>query len=256
MQNLPFMKLLYNLLTNLPQRLKLFKFTMSLLLGFVSLHASTHSVCETERADVQKAKEAVELILMSEPTNTICMLQLANIYLKQGKISKGFEILVDAYSIDPHNVQNSPISSVLPFALKVTNLKKQANQTNDKELWNKLGDGYAEMGIFNEATLMYKNSLQVDASQQEIRLKLALSLQKNCQTYSAIDELKGILAKENQNIYANYYLGKILAYDIKNQEEATDFFTKAKKALVGKKESFNYLEYTNLLSDISKELKE
>ena len=62
--------------------------------------------------------------------------------------------------------------------------------------------------------------------------------------------------KENQNIYANYYLGKILAYDIKNQEEATDFFTKAKKALVGKKESFNYLEYTNLLSDISKELKE
>ena len=232
------------------------KFTISFLLGLVTLNAASYSVCEMERADVQKAKEAVELILMNEPTNTVCMLQLANIYLKQGKIAKGFEILVDAYSIDPHNVQNSPISSVLPFALKVTNLKKQANQTNDKELWNKLGDGYFEMGIFNEATLMYKNSLQVDTTQQEIRLKLALSLQKNCQTYSAIDELKNILEKESQNIYANYYLGKILEYDIKSDDEAKVFFTKAKKALIGEKESFSYLEYTNLLSDISKELKE
>ena len=229
---------------------------MSLLLGFVTLNASSYSVCETERADVQKAQEAVELILMSEPTNTTCMLQLANIYLKQGKIAKGFEILVDAYSIDPHNVQNSPISSVLPFALKVTNLKHQAKQTNDKELWNKLGDGYFEMGIFNEAILMYKNSLHVDSTQQDIHLKLALSLQKNCQTYSAVEELKKILDKENQNVYANYYLGKILAYDIKNKKEATAFFTKAKNALISKKESFSYLEYTNLLSDISKEIKE
>lgn len=229
---------------------------MTVLLGFVTLNASTYSVCETERADVQKAKEAVELILLSEPTNTTCMMQLANIYLKQGQIAKGFEILVDAYSIDPHSVQESPISSVLPFALKVTNLKKQAHQTNDKELWNKLGDGYFEMGIFNEAILMYKNSLKVDGTQQEIRLKLALSLQKNFQAYSAVEELKRILEKEDQNIYANYYLGKILEYDIKNQEEAAVFFHKAKKALIRKKESIPYLEYTNLLSDISKELKE
>lgn len=229
---------------------------MILLFGFLALNASTYSVCETERADVQKAKEAVELILLNEPTNTTCMLQLANIYLKQGKIAKGFEILVDAYSIDPHNVQDSPISSVLPFALKVTNLKKQANQTNDKELWNKLGDGYYEMGIFNEAILMYKKSLQVDETQQNIRLKLALSLQKNCQTYSAIEELKKILAKDNQNVYANYYLGKILAYDIKNIEEAVGFFTKAKQALIAQKASLTSLEYTNLLSELAKELKE
>lgn len=229
---------------------------MILLFGFQALNASTYSVCETERADVQKAKEAVELILLNEPTNTTCMLQLANIYLKQGKIAKGFEILVDAYSIDPHNVQDSPISSVLPFALKVTNLKKQANQTNDKELWNKLGDGYYEMGIFNEAILMYKKSLQVDEMQQNIRLKLALSLQKNCQTYSAIEELKKILAKDNQNVYANYYLGKILAYDIKNIEEAVGFFTKAKQSLIAQKASLTSLEYTNLLSELAKELKE
>ncbi len=229
---------------------------MTVVLGFVTLNASTYSVCESERADVQKAKEAVEFILLSEPTNTTCMMQLANIYLKQGQIAKGFEILVDAYSIDPHSVQESPISSVLPFALKVTNLKKQAHQTNDKELWNKLGDGYFEMGIFNEAILMYKNSLKVDGAQQEVRLKLALSLQKNFQAYSAVEELKKILEKEDQNVYANYYLGKILEYDIKNKEEATVFFLKAKKALIRKKELFPYLEYTNLLSDISKELKE
>ena len=227
-----------------------------LFFTFVILDAGNYRVCEVERVDVQKAKEAVENILLNEPTNVVCMLQLANIYLKLGKISKGFEIIVDAYSIDPHNVQNSPIASVLPFALKVSNLKTQANQTNDKELWNKLGDGYFEMGIFNEAVWMYKKSLKVDALQDTIRLKLALSLDKNSQTYSAIEELKKILETQSSNVYANYYLGKILAHDIKNEDEARDYFARAKVSLIAQKAFFGYLEYTNLLSDITQELKE
>ena len=109
------------------------------------LMGATHSVCEVERTDTLKAKETIEAILVGEPTNTVCMLQLANIYLKLGKIAQGFDLLVNAYSIDPHNVQNSRIATVLPFALKVTNLKQQAAKTNDKETWNKLGDGYFEM---------------------------------------------------------------------------------------------------------------
>ncbi|MBV5278101.1 MAG: hypothetical protein J0647_03510 [Campylobacteraceae bacterium] len=233
-----------------------FNIIVILFLMGITLNAGTYKVCEVERVDVQRAKEAVETILISEPTNTVCMLQLANIYLKQGKIAKGFEILVDAYSIDPHNVQNSAIASVLPFALKVSNLKKQANKTNDKDLWNKLGDGYFEMGIFNEAVLMYKNSLNIDATQHTIRLRLSLALQKNCQTYSAIEELKKILDIEEKNIYANYYLAKILAYDVKNDVLAREYFISAKKALMEKKESFSYIEYTNILSDIAKELKE
>ena len=220
------------------------------------LMGATYSVCEVERTDTQKAKESIEIILASEPTNTTCMLQLANIYLKLGKIAKGFEILVDAYSIDPHNVQNSRIATVLPFALKVTNLKQQAAKTNDKEIWNKLGDGYYEMGIFNEAAQMYKKSIQVDGFQHMIRLKLALSLQKNLQIYTAIEEVQKVLAKEPTHLYANYYMGKFLAYDLKNREEAKIFFSKAKNALIAQKDRFGYLEYTNLLSDITRELGE
>jgi tetratricopeptide (TPR) repeat protein len=234
----------------------LFREIVACLCVSSALIGATHSVCEVERTDTQKAKETIETILITEPTNTTCMLQLANIYLKMGQIPKGFEILVDAYSIDPHNVQNSRIATVLPFALKVTNLKQQAAKTNDKEIWNKLGDGYFEMGIFNEAAHMYKKSLQSDALQHMIRLKLALSLQKNLQIYTAIEEVQMVLAKEPTHLYANYYMGKFLAYDLKNREEAKIFFAKAKSSLIAQKDTFSYLEYTNLLSDITRELGE
>lgn len=221
-----------------------------------NLLSATHSVCEVERTDTQKAKEAIETILVTEPSNTVCLLQLANIYLKQGKIAQGFDILVDAYSIDPHNVQNSRIATVLPFALKVTNLKQQAAKTNDKDIWNKLGDGYFEMGIFNEASVMYKKSLLVDEEQHMVRLKLALALQKNSQIYSAIEEVQIVLIKEPTHLYANYYMGKFLAYDLRNREQSRSFFQRAKNSLIAQKDAFGYLEYTNLLSDITKELGE
>lgn len=222
----------------------------------VALFANSYSVCETERFDIHKARDSIEAILLNEPTNVKCMLQLANIYLKQGKISKGFEILVDAYSIEPYTVQDSSVAAVLPFALKVTNLKKQAIQTNDPQMWNKLGDGYFEMGIFNEAVKMYKNSLDVDDLQHPIRLKLSIALQKNSQTYSALYELQKILKHDEKHLYANYYMGKILMYDVKDETEAHAYFVKAKKALLNQKESIEYVEYTNLLSDITRELGE
>lgn len=218
--------------------------------------ANPHSVCETERFDMNKAKESIEAILHNEPTNVLCMLQLANIYLKQGKIPKGFEILVDAYLIDPYAVQNSPVAAVLPFALKVSNLKRQAVQTNDPQMWNKLGDGYLEIGIFNEAIKMYKNSLDVDEKQHDIRLKLSIALQKNAQSYSALYELQKILKQDKKHLYANYYIAKILMYDVKDETAARYHFTKAKKALIAQKDQIEYVEYTNLLSDITKELKE
>ena len=234
----------------------LFRGIIALVCVSSALFSATHSVCEVERTDTLKAKEAIEVILVKEPTNTVCMLQLANIYLKLGNIPQGFDLLVNAYSIDPHNVQNSRIATVLPFALKVTNLKQQAARTNDKETWNKLGDGYFEMGIFNEAAQMYKKSLSADSMQHMVRLKRALALQKNLQIYTAIEEVQSVLVKEPKHLYANYYMGKFLAYDLKNREEAKIFFVKAKNALISQKDSFGYLEYTNLLSDITKELGE
>lgn len=226
--------------------------TCASVMGF----AATHSVCESERIETYKAKEMIESILKDEPTNTVCMLQLANIYLKQGEISKGFDTLVNAYLIDPHHVQNSKIATVLPFALKVTNYKIQAEKTNDKVIWNNLGDGYFDMGIFNEASLMYKKSLFADPMQHMIRLKRALALQKDAHIYTALEEVQTVLDQEPMHIFANYYMGKFLAYDVKNRVEARVFFQRAKEALISKKDTFNYLEYTNLLSDITKELGE
>lgn len=217
-------------------------------------YAQTHSVCETERIDSQSAKAKIEKILIEEPSNTVCMLQLANIYLKRGQIARGFELLVDAYTIDPHHVENSQIATVLPFALKVTNLKQQAAKSNDKRIWNELGDGYFEMGIFSEAALMYKKSLTVDGMQHMIRLKLALALQKNTQIYSALEAVQKVLNAEPDHLFANYYMGKFLAYDMKNRDEARVFFRRAKESLIAQQKEFDYLEYTNLLSDITQEL--
>lgn len=88
------------------------------------------------------------------------------------------------------------------FALKVTNLKQQAARTNDKETWNKLGDGYFEMGIFNEAAQMYKRALSPIIMQHMVRLKRALALQKNLQIYTAIEEVPSVLTKEPKHLYA------------------------------------------------------
>ena len=221
---------------------------------FSLAYAQTYSVCETERIDSQSAKAKIEKILIEEPSNTVCMLQLANIYLKRGQIARGFELLVDAYTIDPHHVENSQIATVLPFALKVTNLKQQAAKSNDKRIWNELGDGYFEMGIFSEAALMYKKSLTVDGMQHMIRLKLALALQKNTQIYSALEAVQKVLNAEPDHLFANYYMGKFLAYDMKNRDEARVFFRRAKESLIAQQKEFDYLEYTNLLSDITQEL--
>ena len=232
-----------------------FKWAIFFLMA-IGLHAGTYNVCEVERTDTQKAKETIEGILEKEPNNAVCILQLANIYLKQGKIAQGFELIVQAYSIDPHNVKNSRIATVLPFALKVTSLKQQAARTNDKETWNQLGDGYFDMGIFNESIKMYKKSMQVDEMQHVIRLKLALSLQKSGQTYSAIEEVKEVLSRDKNHVLANYYMGKFLLYDVRDRNEALYYFRVAKEALIAKKDTYEYLEFTNLLSDISKELGE
>ena len=133
-------------------------------------------------------------------------------------------------------------------------LKQQAAKSNDKRIWNELGDGYFEMGIFSEAALMYKKSLAVDGMQHMIRLKLALALQKNTQIYSALEAVQKVLNAEPDHLFANYYMGKFLAYDMKNRDEARVFFRRAKESLIAQQKEFDYLEYTNLLSDITQEL--
>lgn len=218
------------------------------MLFLTLLEASPYAVCEVERTDVRKAKEAIEAILLKEPTHVVCMLQLANIHLKQGDIPQGFDLLVDAYAIDPYTVQSSKVAAVLPFALKVTSLKKQAKATNDIRLWNELGDGYRELGLVNEAIAMYKNSLLVEGAQEEIRIRLALLLEQTQKLYSAVEELKTILENNKDHFYANYYLGKILLKELQLPDEARIYLEKAKALMP--KESMSSEMYVTLMYEL------
>ena len=246
----------YNLDYKFFIRTMLVRWIVILFCSVVVMCARTHSVCEVERTDGVKAKEIIQKILQDEPSNVICMLQLANVYLKQGDIAQGFETLVSAYSIDPHYVQKTQIAAVLPFALKVTSLKFQAAQTNDKSLWIQLGDGYFEMAIYQEAILMYKKALLVDPKEHMIRLKMALAYEKSTHVYSALEEIRVVLDFEPKHLYANYYMGKFLAHNLKNKELAEAYFRQAKESLLKQKDQYGYLEFTNLLSDITRELGE
>ena len=215
-------------------------------------------ICEIGRIDInsKKTKEAIEAILVNEPKNVACMLQLANIYLKQGELAKGFNLVVNAHTIEPEYVKKAPVAEILPFALKVAELKKQVMQTNTKELWNQLGDGYFETGIYDEAIEMYKKSLLVDKEQIDIRIKLALVLQKSTQVYSALLELERVLALDFENFYAHYYMGKIFMHNIQNAKEAKIHLEKAKSLWIAQKESLANDEYTTVLNNLDKELKE
>ncbi|MDD3462259.1 MAG: hypothetical protein PHW07_01305 [Sulfurospirillaceae bacterium] len=216
--------------------------------------ASNDFICKTDKIAIEQAKTGIELLLESDPQNVTCLLRLASINLEQGKISKGFELLVRASEIDPKVVEKHSLLALFPFALKVTNMKKQAQEKNDKELWNQLGDRYFEMGIFEDATVMYKKSIAIDANQPDIRVKMALGLRKNTNIYCAIDELKKVVQDNEFHFYANYYLGKILQHDIKDNANAMHYFIVAKESLEKLKSSFSFEEYQKFSNEISREI--
>ena len=199
-------------------------------------------------------EEKIKAILEKEPHNVECLIQLANIYLKKGKITKGFSVLVEANEINPKIVAKNSLSKVIPFAQKVTNLKKMAEKSNDIKYWNELANGYFSIGILDEAIINYKKSLKINPNQSDIHFKLALAYKKDGRIYSCIDELKKVLKLNPKNLYANYYIGKILKYNLKNRAKSIEYFQKAKELLIDQKENFKYKKYTILLNDIKKEL--
>lgn len=230
----------------------------------VTLNAkdANYAVCREylfeSNENISESQSFLEKIIKEEPGNIQCLVKLADIYLKNNKVSRGFDLLRRAYELDPSYVEKKSISKILDIALKFSRLKEIAIKKNSPKLWNKLGDNYFDMGIFSEAAAAYKKSLKVDANQTNIHVYTALSLYNMSQTYSAIEHLTSALKLDENNFYANYYMGKILENELDDEKKALKYFKKAKNILQksGVKGFESKEEYNYLLKDLMRECNE
>jgi tetratricopeptide (TPR) repeat protein len=220
----------------------------------IALAENNHGICELDTLDTKSAKECIQKVLEKEPENIRCIIKLANLYLRQGKVEKGFSLIGRAYKINPEAVKKSPISSILPFALKIDALKKKAKKNNDFKAWNEIGNNFYKMGIYNDAILAYKNSLAINPKQEEINVKMALSYKKIGHVHDALSELKKVLKMNTNNFYANYFAGKILRYSLDDSVSSKKYFSKARRILEANKKVVSPKEYPNFLNDIIYEL--
>lgn len=219
-----------------------------------SLHANVNVVCKAGIMDNNSAKKYINKLLTKEPENIECILKLAGVYLKSGEILKGYKYIARAYKINPRAVKHSEISNILSYALEITSLEKRAKQSNNKNLWNELGDSFFDMGVYSETTNAYEKSLGIDKTQEQIALKLALSYKNSNQTFKAIEHLKRLLMQNEKNFYAKYYLGKIFRYSVGDEKLAETYFLEAKELLEEQKDDFTSDQYSSFRYDITSEL--
>lgn len=220
----------------------------------IGLQANINVVCKAGIMEDSVAKNYINELLKREPNNIECIIKLANVHLKNGELLKGYNFLAKAYKINPDGVKYSDISDIVPFALEITELVESAKKSGNKELWNKIGDNFFEMGVYMESITAYTNSLLLDQKQSNIALKLAQSYEKSNQPQKAVEQLEVLLAQNAKNFYANYYLGKILRYIKNDEENAKNHLQKAKKILLATKEKFPKTQYPSFMLDINREL--
>lgn len=232
---------------------------MIVVLGFVSLNAKESYCKEPGYLDFQNDKNISESALLEiikkNPKDMECLVKLVNIYLKKGKIDKGFELLVKANLIDPDYIKQRKIHQILGIALYMTNLKKKAIKNNTTTSWNALGTAYYKMGVFSESIKAYGKSLKIDPNQISPRLTLALDLSRTNQAYRALEELNKVISLDKDNFYAYYYAGKILKYQIKDTKKANRYLQKAKALCKEQKESFGKNIYKEYIKDLESETK-
>jgi|LGOV01.1.fsa_nt_gb tetratricopeptide (TPR) repeat protein len=220
----------------------------------VSANANVNVVCKAGIMDNSSAKIYINKLLKKEPENIECILKLANIHLKSGELLKGYKLITRAYNTNPLAVGQSDISNILPYALKMAKLAKNAKKNSDELLWNEVGDNFFDMGVYSESSKAYEKSLILSSEQSEIGLKLALSYKKSNQINNAVEQLFTLVEQNEKNFYANYYLGKILRYSITDEDSAVKYFTNAKDILFSKKDDFTSIEFTSFMNDINMEL--
>ena len=225
-----------------------------IVVAILVLEANVNVVCKAGVMENENAKIYINKLLKKEPENIECILKLANIYLKSGELLQGYKLIARAYKTNSTAVELSNIANILPYALEMTKLVEKSNKNNDKLLWNEVGNNFFDMGVYAESIPAYEKSLLLDAKQQKIGLKLALSYKKSNQTYRAVKQLEILITQNEEDFYAHYYLGKILRYAVSDEENATLHFQRAKEILLFSKENFSHIEYPRFIYDINTEL--
>lgn len=222
----------------------------------VSVFANVNVVCKAGIMDNQSAKRYINKLLKKEPENIECILKLADVHLKSGELMRGYEQIVKAYNINPDSVKNSSVANVLPDALEMTSLYKQAEKTNNLETWNTIAEVFFKMGAAKEASKAYKKSLEIDPKQEEIALKLALSYKRMKESDLAVGSLEKLLKYHPESFYGNYYLAKLLRYDYDEHTKAKRLFIKAKTTLNKDEGLLPKEQRSRFLYDLEKEIGE
>jgi len=199
--------------------------------------------------------ESLQKIINKNPSDIKCTINLINLYLKNGNVSKGFKLLVKIYNKYPKKVQKFKIYKIFKIAKYMTALRKKAKSNHDINAWNKLAFGYYKMGVFKEAIKAYRQSISINPKQIEPRIKLSLALLKTGRKYMAIEELKNVIKLNKDNFFAYYYTGKILKYNIKDIKKANIYFQKAKQFCTLKELNMNEKLYKLFKQDLDNETK-
>ncbi|MCH9813653.1 MAG: tetratricopeptide repeat protein [Epsilonproteobacteria bacterium] len=212
----------------------------------VKLFAKEFPVCKEyffiKENQTQEKQTFLEKILDEDPSNVECMLKLASVYLRNNRVSEGFDLIRRAYALDPKFVESKDIAKILDLALRLSRLQEIATRDNDQELWNELGDTYFEIGIFDEAAEAYSESLAIDQNQTKIEILIALCDGNLDNTDRSAQRLRSIVKKEPYNFYANYYLGKVLKNALGNQKEGQKYLLMAEYLIKYEKPEFDSQE--------------
>jgi len=223
----------------------------------VSLDAGDFSICKDyysiKESEKEQKEKFLEKLLKSEPGNVECMLKLASVYFRTSRVSEGFDLITAAYKLDAKFVKNAKISKILDLALRLSDLRLRANNTNDFTLWNELGDIYFDMGIFKEAMIAYEYSLKINPNQESKEILLAVCYGNEDDLKKAKKVLKDVIERNQNSFYGTYYYAKLLKNEL-FAKEWKSYMLKAKDLLKGAKLSDeSQREY--LKEDIESELK-
>jgi tetratricopeptide (TPR) repeat protein len=167
----------------------------------------------------------------------------ANEHLKNNRVTQGLEAISQAYALDPKSVKESKVSKLIPISIKLSQLKEEAQNNSDPTAWSAAGDIYFDLGLYREAEKFYKKSLALDKTLLHPRIFCALTYAAHNESYRAVEELKIALSYEPENFYANYYMAKILKFQIGDSVRSKKYFAISKQI---QKSSGQYQDITLL----------
>jgi len=224
----------------------------------MGLNAKDFPICKDyysiNEGEKEQKEKFLEKLLKSDPQNVECMLKLASVYLRTGKVSQGFDLITVAYKLKPKFVKNAKISKILDLALRMSSLRERANKTKDYKVWNELANTYFDIGIFKEAAVAYEKSLELNPNQNYKKILLAICYGNLNEYDKASKVLEDVLHQQNNNFYANYYYAKLLKNEFEDRRWLK-YMKQARKLVDSKVAMFNSDEEREYIKeDIESEL--